>query len=50
MWILVILLLILMLGGGYGYSSGNMAVGHGGISLFGIVLIILVVMLITGRL
>lgn len=44
--ILVILLLLSLLGGGYGYRSW----GPVGMSPAGIVLIILVVMLLTGRL
>jgi hypothetical protein len=49
--ILVILLIIFLLGGfsgrfgGYGYGFG-----HGGISVLGVLLIIVVVLLVTGRL
>jgi Protein of unknown function (DUF3309) len=49
--ILVVLLVIFLLGGfsgrlgGYGYGFGN-----GGISVLGVLLIVVVVMLLTGRL
>jgi len=49
--ILTILLVIFLLGGfsgrfgGYGYGYG-----HGGISVIGVILIVLVVLLLTGRL
>ena len=48
--ILVIILIIALLGGfsgrfgGYGYGYG-----HGGISVLGVILIILVILLVTGR-
>jgi hypothetical protein len=51
--ILIVVLIALLAGGGYGYRTGGWYVGppYGyGFGLVGIVLIVLVVLLLTGRL
>ena len=49
--IILIVLLILCLGsGGYAYAGDNYPLGHGSIGLGGLLLIILIVLLLSGRL
>ena len=48
--VLIVLLVLFWGGGGIAYRNDNYAYGHGGISLGAIVLIILVILLLTGRL
>lgn len=47
--ILVVILIISLLGGGYGFRSGNAVLGAGG-GLVGLVLLILLILALLGRL
>jgi hypothetical protein len=48
--VVVLLILLLLFGGGYGHSAGWYGEGYGGISLVGVIVVILIVLLLTGRL
>jgi len=47
--ILVVILILSLLGGGYGFRSGNTVLGAGG-GLVGLVLVILLILALLGRL
>jgi hypothetical protein len=47
--ILVVILLLSLLGGGYGFRSGNTVLGAGG-GLLGLILVILLILALLGRL
>jgi hypothetical protein len=47
--ILVVILMLSLLGGGYGFRSGNNVLGAGG-GLLGLVLVILLILALLGRL
>lgn len=47
--ILVVILILSLLGGGYGFRSGNTVLGAGG-GLVGLILIILLILALLGRL
>jgi hypothetical protein len=47
--ILVVILVLSLLGGGYGFRSGNTILGAGG-GLVGLVLLILLILALMGRL
>jgi hypothetical protein len=47
--ILVVILILSLLGGGYGFRSGNTVLGAGG-GLIGLILIILLILALLGRL
>lgn len=47
--ILVVILVLSLLGGGYGFRSGNAILGAGG-GLVGLVLLILLILALMGRL
>ena len=47
--ILVVILMLSLLGGGYGFRSGNNALGAGG-GLLGLVLTVLLILALVGRL
>ena len=49
MTVLIVLIVLALLGGGVGYRS-NPRYGYGGFGLGGILLIVLVILLLTGRL
>ena len=50
--IVVLLIVLLLFGGGYGYNAGwhSSPYGMGGLGLGGIIVLVLVVLLFTGRL
>lgn len=55
MYLVLIILLILLLFGGFGHHSGWFAggfapYGYGGVSILGVVLIVLLILLLLGRL
>jgi hypothetical protein len=47
--ILVVILILSLLGGGYGFRSGNTVLGAGG-GLIGLILVILLILALLGRL
>jgi hypothetical protein len=47
--ILVVILILSLLGGGYGFRSGNTVLGAGG-GLVGLILVILLILALLGRL
>jgi hypothetical protein len=47
--ILVVILILSLLGGGYGFRSGNTVLGAGG-GLLGLILVILLILALLGRL
>ena len=47
--VLVVILILSLLGGGYGFRSGNTVLGAGG-GLVGLILIILLILALLGRL
>ena len=47
--ILVVILVLSLLGGGYGFRSGNTVLGAGG-GLIGLILVILLILALLGRL
>jgi hypothetical protein len=48
-FVLVVILLLSLLGGGYGFRSGNTVLGAGG-GLLGMILMILLILALLGRL
>jgi hypothetical protein len=47
--ILVVILVLSLLGGGYGFRSGNTILGAGG-GLLGVILVVLLILALLGRL
>jgi hypothetical protein len=47
--LLVVILIVSLLGGGYGFRSGNAVLGTGG-GLIGLILLILLILALLGRL
>ena len=48
--VLIVLIVLFLVGGGIGYRGSNRSLGHGGIGIGTVLIIVLVVMLLTGRL